>query len=166
MEKSLIVLTELITRVRSPKSKRLVDLLADFSPGYARNWHFCVPVFFYDALDIQFTERVINKQKMKLWTQESAFNFSLGDVFYNHPYPYCPQFPGPRLLFADKLRLQITATQATLPQLTLPGKNLHRPRNPGSVHFKIHLNADGRWRLQGQNSLSQDDFLKLLIKGF
>ncbi len=155
MENSLFVLEELINKRRNKKTKRLTNLIADFSQGYARNWHFCVPFFFHESLDIKFTERILEGQKSKLWTQESSFNFAVGDTFYNHSYAYCNNF---KCLSKVKLCIQIESVLPCIPQF------MEKPRNPGLVIFKLYEVKDCM-NFREHHSLSQDDFLELLIAG-
>jgi hypothetical protein len=159
MIKSIIILERLINQEITKGFKRSTELLANFSNGYAEDWYFCVPIFFYDALDIQFTYQ----KKMKLWTQGSAFNFSTGDVLWNNAHHYCENFVSYSI--KPKIGVQVQSSSACLPQT----KN--RLRNSGKVNFTIFaerndLNSKSLWKIAGQYSLSQDDFIEFLIKGY
>ena len=159
MKKSIDILYQLIKQETKKGFKRSTELLADFPNGYAEGWYFCVPIFFYDALDIQFTYQ----KKMKLWTQGSAFNFSIGDMIWNHAHPYCENFVSN--FIKQKIGLQVQSSAPCLPQTK------HRLRNSGKVNFNIFTerndpDSKSIWSIAGQYSLSQDDFIEVLIKGF
>jgi hypothetical protein len=152
------------------KDKRTTELLADFSTGYARGlygqvWYFCVPIFFYEALDIKYTERVIKSEKRKLWTQGSWFNFSEGDKLYNHAYAYCNNFIGWLSSINPKICLSIESARPSLPRIK--NKNNPKERYPGEINFKIMVKNPSTkyWEIQRYECLSQDEFIKLLIKG-
>lgn len=159
---SLDLLEKLITEKRTQKTKRSLKLLADFSAGYARNWYFCIPTFFYDALDIQFTERADNKKKIKIFTQGSYFNFSPGDMIYNHPYAYCDNFVCS--LSIPQLILQIESSTPVSLQIKDEKNNIDKNRDPGSVNFKF-VQYPTNWQGNLNQSLSQDDFIYFLITG-
>jgi hypothetical protein len=163
MRKSHDLLEYLINKEMTSKTKRSLELLADFSLGYARGWHFCVPFFFHENLDIQFTGRTNNKIKTKLWTQGCCFNFSIGDMIHNHPYAYCENFEcAPTIL---PLTIQVESSTPVIPQFLHKKKRIDRKRNPGMVNFKIFgLSQKESGQIYG--SLSQDGFIKLLIQGF
>ena len=159
MQKSIRILGKLIKQESNKISKRYTELLADFSKGYAEGWYFCVPIFFYDALDIQFTYQ----KKIKLWTQGSTFNFSTGDMIWNHAYPYCENFVSE--FNKPRLGIQVQSSAPCLPQT----KN--RLRNSGKVNFTIFAarndsNSKFIWKVAGNYSLSQDGFIEFLIKGY
>ncbi len=159
MIKSIYILENLIKKEPTKIVKRSIELLADFSNGYAEGWHFCVPIFFYDALDIKFTSR----KKMKLWTQGSTFNFSTGDMIWNHAYPYCENFVSD--VNENKIGIQVQSSAPCLPQT----KN--RLRNSGKVNFTIFIEKNDSdsnfiWKIGGNYSLSQDSFIEFLIKGW
>jgi len=159
MKKSIDILKKLIKQETKKGFKRSTQLLADFSNGYAEGWYFCVPKFFYDPLDIKFTYQ----KKKKLWTQGSAFNFSTGDIIWNHAHHYCEKFVSN--FIKPKIGIQVQSSTPCLPQT----KN--RLRNSGKVNFTIfsernYPDSKSIWRIAGQYSLSQDEFIEFLIKGF
>ena len=65
MQKSIDMLDKLIKQQPTKKFQRYTELLADFSNGYAEGWYFCVPIFFYEALDIKYTTRKKNMRVKK-----------------------------------------------------------------------------------------------------
>jgi hypothetical protein len=149
------------------KESRTTELLADFSTGYARGlngqvWCFCVPKFFYEALDIKYTER---KVEGKIWTQGSWFNFWEGDKIYNHAYDYCNNFIGGLSSIHPKICLSIESAHPSLPRIK--NKHKEKDRYPGQINFKIMVKnpTTKYWETQRYESLSQDEFVKLLIKG-
>ena len=162
MQKSIDILETLLRQDKGKKFKRHTELLADFSDGYAKDWYFCVPKFFYEALDIKFTERKEKNKTLKLWTQGSTFKFSNGDTIWNHAYPYCENF------VSEIIRLKIgVQVQSSVPCLP---KTKDRSRNSGKVNFTIitesyDLNSKIIWKIAGNYTLSQDEFVELLIKG-
>lgn len=169
MEKSLERLDKII--LIAQKENRYVDLIANFdSTGYAIDsdgqvWYFCVPKFFYDALDIKYTTRIINKVEEQMWTQGSWFNFSEGDKLYNHAYDYCNNFIGKSSIKHLKICLSIESARPSLPRIKT--KHKQKDRYSGQVNFKIMVKNETKkyWETHGNESLSQDEFIKLLIKG-
>jgi hypothetical protein len=178
------------------KENRTTDLLADFSTDYARGldgqvWYFCVPKFFYEALDIKYTTRIKNKVEEKIWTQGSWFKFSEGDKLYNHAYAYCNNFIGGLFSIHSKICLSIESARPSLPRIKIKYKKIRKAtdlrnsfraapflkknilsgvikgRYPGQINFKIMIKnpATNVWETQGNESLSQDEFITLLIKG-
>lgn len=159
-----------IIKLIAQKENRTIELLADFSTDYARGldgqeWYFCVPKFFYEALDIKYTIRKKNKVEEKIWTQGSWFNFSGGDKIYNHAYAYCNNFIGGLSSTHPKICLSIESARPSLPRIKT--KHKQKDRYPGQIDFKIILKnpATKNWETKGYEDLSQDEFIKLLIKG-
>jgi hypothetical protein len=169
METSLERLEKI--KLIAQKENRDVDLIADFdSTGYAidfdgQAWYFCVPKFFYEALDIKYTTRKINTVEVKMWTQGSWFNFSEGDNLYNHAYAYCNNFIGGLSSNHPKICLSIESAQPSLPRIKT--KNKQKDRYPGQINFRIMVknSATNVWETHGNESSSQDEFITLLIKG-
>lgn len=163
MEKFITFLKKLIEKHQIRiNSDREEELLADFSKGYAEGWYFCVPIFFYEPLDIRFTYR--EKEKKKVWTQGATFKFSTGDVIWNHAYPYCENFASDGI--KPKIGVQVQSSAPCLPKTKDRSE-----RNPGKVNFTIFtesIDTDSKikWRISGHYSLTQDDFIEFLIKGY
>jgi hypothetical protein len=152
------------------KENRTTDLLADFTTGYAIDfngqvWYFCVPKFFYEALDIKYTTRKKDEVEEKIWTQGSWFNFSEGDKIYNHAYAYCNNFVGSLPLTNPKICLSIESARPSLPRIK--NKLKQKDRYPGQINFKIMIKnpTTKYWETKGYEELTQDEFIKLLIKG-
>lgn len=57
--------------------------IATFVDGFSIGWRFAVPDAFRDALDIKWTERVVNKTRIEHWTQGRLYTFNEGDVIYD-----------------------------------------------------------------------------------
>ena len=168
METSLDRLEKI--RLIAQKENRTIDLVADFSTGYATDfdkqvWYFCVPNFFYDALDIKYTTRIENKEEVKMWTQGSWFNFAEGDKLYNHAYAYCNNFIAGLSKIHPKICLSIESAHPSLPRIKT--KDKQKDRYPGQVNFTIMIKNETTkyWESHRNESLSQDKFIQLLIKG-
>jgi hypothetical protein len=168
MDNSLSRLEQL--KLYAQKANRFVDLLADFPEGYARDldgqvWYFCVPKFFYEALDIKYTTRKIKNEEEKMWTQGSWFNFSEGDKIYNHAYAYCNNFVGKSSSTHPKICLSIELARPSVPRIKT--KHKQKDRYPGQINFEIMVKNQTTkyWETKGSKELSQDEFIELLIKG-
>jgi len=55
-------------------------LIANFSDGYTRDFHFALPEVFRTALDIQKTTRIVDGVTVKEYSHGKCFNFTTGDV--------------------------------------------------------------------------------------
>jgi hypothetical protein len=168
MESSLERLQKI--KIIAQKETRTTELLADFSTGYAigldkQVWYFCVPKFFYEALDIKYTTRKIKNVEEKMWTQGSWFNFLEGDKLYNHAYDYCKNFIGRSSLNHPKICLSIESARPSIPRIKKKYKQ--KDRYPGQINFKIMVKnpTTKSWETKGYKDLSQDEFIELLIKG-
>jgi hypothetical protein len=164
MKKSIDMLEKIINQGSSKiNSERDPQLLADFSNGYAEGWYFCVPIFFYEALDIKFTKRKIDKKEIKLWTQGSTFKFSTGDVIWNHAYSYCKNFVSE--IIKPKIGILVQSSEPCLPKT-----KDREQRYSGKVNFILFTernDPDSKfiWKIAGNYNGSQDDFVEFLIKG-
>jgi hypothetical protein len=164
MQESIDILKRLLKGNKGNKFIRRTELLADFSSGYAKDWYFCISKFFYEALDIKFTKRIKQNKTIKIWTQGSTFKFSVGDMIWNHAYPYCENFISEAI--RSKIGIQVQSSKPCLPKT-----NNRKERSSGAVNFIIlteNLNQDSKafWKIVGNYSLSQDDFVKFLITGY
>ncbi len=72
------------------RSKRSLNLIANFVDGFAEGWYFAVGEFFKDQLDIKYTERIEKGKKVMRLTQGPYFCFSEGHVIYDTPKAYLP----------------------------------------------------------------------------
>ena len=149
------LLTSLIRRTPK-KTKRLTDLLIEFEDAkFSKGWYFCVPRAFRDSLDIKLTDRVIKKQKVKMWTQGTTFCFNVGEILYDTALGYEGWSEALKHL---KIMVQIKSASAAV-----PGKE----RFSGQLKMEIwapNKNKTGIDKL-GEKDMSQDDFIRLLIAG-
>lgn len=153
------------------KNKRDLKLIADFKDGYIQDWYFKLPEAFKDALDIQFTERTIDKKKKKFWTQGKCYAFNNGDVVYNRIINRNETWRT-TLLFSELIALQIiSASPATLEKITeeVKGKEKvkHYEYHEGEVEFKVLKPNSDKTALQIVKILkcSQVQFVEILKNG-
>ncbi len=74
-------------------NQRSLELIADFSDGFAKDWKFAIPTSSFAALDILWTPRVSQSEKSKgdkelVLTQGSLYNFQSGSVYYDTSLAY------------------------------------------------------------------------------
>jgi hypothetical protein len=133
---------------------RTTDLLKNPEEIKSDNWHMCLPPSFNSALDIQKTER----QKKTIWTQGASFSFKKGDIIYDHPEAYSTYW-GDAL---KSIKICIQVISATNASYTTDG------RFSGSIEFKVFKpNKDKSQLVEiSDQRVTQDEFVKLLIKGF
>jgi hypothetical protein len=150
-----------------------------------------VPKFFYEALDIKYTIRKINNVEERIWTEGSWFNFSEGDKLFNHAYTYCNIFIGGLSSTHPKICLSIESAHPSLPRIKIKYKKIRKTndlsnrfrafpffkkniisgvikkRYPGEINFKIMVKnpTTKYWETRRHESLTQDEFIKLLIIG-
>lgn len=118
----------------------------------------CVLTCFNDALDIKQTERIQNKKKTTVWTQGSSFSFKAGDVLYDTPDAY--------RIWSEAIKhiglcVQVDAASSA-------GATEGRiGRFSGTVTFSIFTPNEDRSKIvrRGAHTMSQDDFVSLLILG-
>jgi hypothetical protein len=164
MQSSIYILDKLITQEKTRKFQRLTELIADFSNGYAKDWFFCIPKFFYEALDIKYTERKEKGKTLKLWTQGSTFKFDTGDIIWNHAYPYCKNFVSE--IIKPKIGILVQSSEPCLPKT-----KDREQRYSGKVNFILFTernDPDSKFiwkKIAGNYNGSQDDFVEFLIKG-
>ena len=165
------------------KQQRLIDLIAVFEPfqsasqqplHVASGWHFCVPLSFRPALDIQLTERVVKtastpsefhstgkkfqKKNTMQWTQGSWFHFQAGDTLYDSPHAYQKWD-----LRNFGICLDIKKAASAEP----PNKKNKTDRYPGAIIFDVLTPTEKHTELvrRRQTAMTQDEFIKLLIVG-
>lgn len=110
------------------------------------DWHFHVPYAFRDALDIRYEERVKKGKKYKVWTQGPFLSFSKGDLLHSRD---------------GKTVLQITFSSPA------GWDGAKDEPYEGIVTFDEFDMTDTPEPLvkRGQRSMSQFEFLQLLIEG-
>ena len=123
----------------------------------------CVPPFFFNAVDIKQTERRIDGVNRLVWTQGTSFSFKLGDSLYNQAYSYCPSFKS-RSPNSQKICFQVKSARESVPA------RINQPRDRGQVTFDILVERKEEdipfiWRHLTTKTLSQDEFLRMLITG-
>lgn len=143
-------LQDLLNSLRSLSSKRSLVLLREHSVGDPE-WSYWVPPCFNAALDIKLTARMIEGKQVSVWTQGGLLAFSAGDVLHL-------QSSGGHV---DSLEC-VQVVSATPDYFADDSGFL-----PGNVEFDVIVRPDLRspYRTIRRDSLSQLDFLKLLIWG-
>ena len=162
-----MVLEKLFSSVREAESRGVVreyrteELLRDpIEPSH--DWFMYVDSRFNDALGIALTSKVTSDVKTDVWTQGSTFCFSAGDKLYDTPSAYGPWEPS-----KIKRCFSITLATPVATGIRESGDGRIRPRSSGYVEFDILVpNATGcALEKIGQRSMSQDQFVRLLIGG-
>lgn len=146
-------------RVDGRRTNRITELLRPHDSKGEKDWFFCVPEHFNDALDIQLTARKKKDEERKwFWMQGGWFYFKSGDVLYDSADAY-ENWQGKGMHFHYCLQVG-KATAATPATKTTE-------RNPGLVEFSVYLpdKKSGELSLKGKYSVTQDDFVKFLISG-
>lgn len=137
------------------RKKRVENFLrepeAESSPG----WFMHVPRRFNDALDIRETEKL---GRGVAWTQGSNFSFKPGDAIYDSEKGYC--------VWSEALQ-HIKGSICVKSAIDASQANKGIPRNPGYVRFELFATHPDRTKVVslGEYSLTQDEFVKLLITG-
>lgn len=158
MNQHKLDLLKQLIRDRSNREKRILELLADPEKEFTEGWYICVPSCFYSALDIVKTERIQKGQKKSIWTQGSFFSFKEGDLLYDTPEAY--------RIWSEALQhinLCIQVKDAT--PVTFSDQS--GEKSSGSITLTVFKpNHDRRKIIEvGDITLTQDDFVKLLISG-
>lgn len=137
---------------KSRHQRRSLNLIANFTDGYAEDWHFAVGECFKDELDIKYTKRIEKSEKVMRWTQGHSFCFAEGHIIYDTPKAY--------LQWSEALK-HIKLCCSVLRAVP------NRPDNSGSVTFKLskpNKNKDGLETI-GQYNLTQNAFVEFLKTG-
>jgi len=158
MHNRTLELLKRLTKKDAGRQIRLRELLKQPDVKYPKEWSFCVPPCFNEALDIQQTERVIDGKKTLCWTQGTFFSFKQGDTLYDTPKAY--------EVWSDALKhinTGLSVKAATNAGASEDGKS----RFTGSVTFTILKPDKQRTKLvkQKERTISQDDFVEFLIIG-
>lgn len=158
------------------KTIRSRELIADFSKGYADGWAFVVRPCHYAALDIKWQsvladgeKRGKNSQKQKVLTQGEAYNFSVGQVFYDDIASVNENWGDALKKINVSLQVEFAyAPSPDWPTIWLNGRYV-RSNNPicGKVTFGVYKPNVERTRLEKVASYScrQDEFVALLKTG-
>jgi hypothetical protein len=142
------------------RRKRRLELIADFTDGFAADWAFAVPKVFRNQLDIRLTERVKDKKSSWVWTQGNRFSFDVGHVFYDTPLAY-------HLSWNDALQVLRVALQV---QFANPmGYDEQEPDGlyKGAIWFKVYQPNENATALVEVDSLAcnQVEFVQFLKNG-
>lgn len=158
MRQRTLRLLDRITSDPSARQGRPTELLKGPHAEVAEGWYMCVGPCFNAELDIRRTERVEAGKRRRVWTQGALFGFQAGDTIYDTI--------DARKIWSEALktiRLCVQVRSALPVGLRRDGTG----RFAGFVRVCI-LTPDGdRSRLveRGEYSMSQDDFVRLLISG-
>lgn len=150
------------------KNYRSLQLIADFSNGYADGWEMAVKECFRTQLDIRYTVRVENqpaasgpaiKRQIKVWTQGPRIAFDLGHVFYDTPLAYGRWDQALR-----QMKRACVVTEASPNDIR---KGSINELIDGHVLIKLFVPNQSRTGLvpQGRFKFSQNEFLDFLITG-
>ncbi|MCI5129566.1 MAG: hypothetical protein D3915_08685 [Candidatus Electrothrix sp. AU1_5] len=148
-----------LTTDSSLRQTRLPELLKPAEATYAESWFMYVGKCFNDPLDIRLTERIVDGEKSRIWTQGSAFSFREGDTLYDTRDAYQEWAKAMK-----SISLCVQVKQA------MPAGSIDADggkRSPGSVTIDIFKPNEGRTKLvsYGHYTMSQDSFVHFLISG-
>jgi hypothetical protein len=158
MNQQTLDILKRLTADSSPQQTRLTELLKPAEATYAEGWFMCVGKCFNDPLDIRLTERTINGDKLRVWTQGGAFSFREGDTLYDTRDAYQEWSKA-----LKSISLCVQVKQALPASIALDGSK----RSSGSVTIDIFKPNEGRTKLVGYGhyTMSQDSFVEFLISG-
>jgi hypothetical protein len=142
---------------RHGKQKRSLELLKSPDAPPPADWHFCVPAFFHNALDLKLSDRKKDGLSYQAWTQGADFSFSVGDTLYDTPAAYEPWEQA-----LKKIRLCAQVVEAVPASGTESGT-----RFEGRVKIDLLVPDPHRTQLlkKATADLTQDEFVSLLIFG-
>ena len=131
-------------------NERSLQLIANFSKGYADGWKFAVRQCNYEALDIKLTSRVINGNKQNMLTQGKSYNFTRGMIFYDSIETY-------NICWRDALKIINNCVQIDFASNS----------DYGVVEFTLMTPDKEKTKLEKVASYSchQDEFVSLLKVG-
>lgn len=142
---------------QAERNTRSTELIADFSDGFARGWFFAIRKSCREALDIKFTERVVDGEKKSMWTQGNCYAFRAGEIIYDTPLAYRDSWQDAR----KHIRVALQVDQA-IPD-TADGKGIV----PGYVTFTVLRPDEGHTQFvpSERHTVSQAEFVALLQTG-
>lgn len=131
--------------------------LKDPEAEQATDWRFPLPKAFNKALDIRKTDRVIDGQKVKVWSQGSYFTFDVGDMLYSG---------GNADTWSESFTKEAVCIQVVDSLYSMPATDTDS-RYSGEVTLKIFRPHDmnGKSRYCGTAVISQDALIEYLITG-
>lgn len=161
----------LLDKLVEEKNKRLFDLLSCSNvpsgfqnpydwPSWCDEWSFNVGPQFANALDIQLTQRVIEKKSVKCWTQGSSFDFKKGYFIHTYPNSLAEKKWGEQLA-NNPISIMIEDASPVIPA------DEYGARNGGKVIFRILKRHDDGTSLvpAAIHETTQDGFVRFLITG-
>lgn len=87
--KHMYKLAQELDKFTLPKvAERSLNLIADFSSGFARDWRFAINSSFWPNLDIKYIKKKINGETALVLTQGYNFSFDVGHTFYDSTSAY------------------------------------------------------------------------------
>lgn len=131
--------------------------LKDPEAEQASGWYFPLPKAFNKALDIRKTDRVIDGQKVKAWSQGSYFTFDEGDLLVSG---------GNADIWGKSFTKETVCLQVVESLYSMPATDTES-RYSGEVTLKIFRPDDitGKPRYCGMTVISQDALIEYLITG-
>lgn len=140
------------------KNLRSEELIADFTDGFAKNWHFVVGECFKKELDIELSTRQKQKKAYKVWTQGPYFSFSEGNIFYDSLDAFKLQW-GDALKTINKACQVIKASPSKPSETEIPEE--------GFVEFRLFVNdrATNQLKLDKKLKTTQTQFVEYLKNG-
>lgn len=166
---------EEVERYSSRDNRQLKLLKSPEETNHEKNeWFIYVPTYFNECLDISKTDRVVKtgrqivdektgktkdeKKTIKEWTQGSRFSFHRGCTLYDTPKAYQEWSAAIR---KTKYCISIEDSMDARPAMNFDD------RFPGEVEFSVYTPSSKQDKLQeiGTFTLSQDEFVRFLIKG-
>ena len=158
MSQSPLDILRHLTTDSSLRQTRLTELLKPADATYAEGWFMCVGKCFNAPLDIRLTERMVDGEKSRIWTQGSAFSFHEGDTLYDTRDAYHEWAKAMK-----SISLCVQVKQAIPAGIDTGGSK----RYPGSVTIEIFKPNEGHTKLvsYGHYTMSQDSFVHFLIFG-
>ncbi|WP_051261719.1 hypothetical protein [Desulfovibrio inopinatus] len=147
----LDVLDTLLTQT---SHSRLYDaFLAHFVDSYAKDWTFCIPETFKDALDIRYAARMIDKRRIMAWSQGSCFAFREGCIVYDTPRAYKP--------WAEALQHITTAFKVRKSSPAIPATNGPKkwPKEPERAAIKEYIASFGQNYVSHTAEMEKGEFV-------
>lgn len=166
---SLDVLEELLANIRELESRGMVRETRLASPKLLHSptkadedWFMYIDERFNAALDLAQTKRMSEAGATIAWTQGSNFSVTKGDIFYDNKDAYGPWNPkAVKRCFVVTQAAPVASGSKESPNSPI------KPRHPGSVSFDILEPNKAKDNLvkTGHRSVSQDEFIGILIRG-
>lgn len=168
--KHIYRLAYILEKLKLPRiAKREPILIADFTSGFAKGWHFAVGMCFMNNLDIKLKKPAKGQPQEGILTQGYNFTFEVGQMFYDNPDVY-------NHIWSEAIQeinhaIQIHSVYPNRRSYSFTYKD---GILDGQVAFKygavvfdlFRVNNDGDKLLKiGRHSLSADEFVRFLKEG-